>query len=69
MNTSTLSNITEKKSVRELTAMGYNLKAYSSGGDLLVQSFIAVKNGRRIHGWFRSGLNGPVTQSYEITPA
>jgi len=42
----------KKKSVQELTALGFDLKAYSSGGDLLVQSFIAVFNGRRVHAWF-----------------
>lgn len=53
-----------KKSVKELSALGYNLKAYSSGGDLLVQSFIAIKNGQRIHAWFshKSGV-------YEIEPS
>ncbi len=46
----------KKKSVNELTALGYKLKAYSSGGDLLVQSFIAVYQGRRVHGWFSHKL-------------
>ena len=46
----------KKKTVGELTALGYNLLAYSSGGDLLVQSFIAKYRGRRVHAWFSAKL-------------
>ncbi len=50
-----------KKSVSELGKLGYNLKAYSSGGDLLVQSFIAIYRGKRVHAWFAEK-----TQHYEF---
>ena len=41
-----------KKSVKELIALGYKLKAYSSGGDLLVHSFLATFKKKKVHGWF-----------------
>ena len=46
-----MNNIT-KKSVFELSILGFKILAYSSGGDLLVQSFIAQYHRKKVHGWF-----------------
>lgn len=46
-----MNNIT-KKSVFDLSVLGFKILAYSSGGDLLVQSFIAKYHKRKVHGWF-----------------
>ena len=48
--------ITGKKTVKQLSTLGYDLKSHSSGGDLLVQSFIATFRGKRVHGWFSNKL-------------
>lgn len=46
----------KKKSVSELIRLGYELLAYSTGGDLLVQSFVAIYRGKRVHAWFSHKL-------------
>lgn len=50
-----------KQTASELKAKGFKLLAMSSGGDMKVQSFLAKKNGKKVHGWWSE-----TKQQYEI---
>ena len=56
-----MNNITQK-TVKELSALGFNLLAFSSNGSAFVQSFIAKYKGVKVHAWF-----SVVKDAYEFT--